>query len=631
MAGDIHTEYGDDKIDHVVPPRRAVPFCVGKNACQCDSEGAGLRIGYVIPMVFFLMVFFPSAYGTTTVQTYGSVHTAPTAQVIYTTDIGTGDLTVTSADLYTWRVVQCDIPGESDIVFSSGIPLVSRAMIDHVGLDWPESDFVALSGMDLVYTPNILVSDAIAYTYFFFDYGTLTEAVYWESPGGGTVEELVTMSEAFTNAAGVDKFHKWTLDTSGYRADDVLSIRFEGSTDRTSQAVSHRDHETIFQGGLPFGKPGYQTMEIMSTIKGGDSSTLDLQVGDVVYGYGIFPGVTMVKMAGGFTYQISSVTPYPNLVTDPFVLYRVSVGGTYDPFADSSIENSKKYAVHLRPQWSAQTEDLQEIVIPGSRITESGVVTCSIGNPWGADGANTTYSYTKPSRTPAVSQSSSWYTGIFESSDEFRSYHPGGVTLPGVPTAPGVVTSRPNSTIIIDDLPGLLIPPNTMNVTRTNTTGVESLVISGLRSEDFKGCEVFSLTQVKYLEGASSMTGGVINFTVPVDYDEPVRYTCHINNGTVRGTELAAAPLYLDLLRQINQENIFGWDSGNDFLGFGVVGFLALLSCTVGYNRRHLVSAGITFVLGIGLMGYLEILTVPQMLMSFLLVILILVIFQRRQ
>ena len=62
-----------------------------------------------------------------------------------------------------------------------------------------------------------------------------------------------------------------------------------------------------------------------------------------------------------------------------------------------------------------------------------------------------------------------------------------------------------------------------------------------------------------------------------------------------------------------------------------MIGFLGLMSCLVGYNRKNLAPAAVTFVVAIGLMGYFGILKVSESLLAAVIVVVILAVFQRRQ
>ena len=55
------------------------------------------------------------------------------------------------------------------------------------------------------------------------------------------------------------------------------------------------------------------------------------------------------------------------------------------------------------------------------------------------------------------------------------------------------------------------------------------------------------------------------------------------------------------------------------------------MSCMVGFNRKHLAPAAVTFVVGIGLMGYFGIMEVTEAALAAVVVVVILAVFQRRQ
>ena len=64
-------------------------------------------------------------------------------------------------------------------------------------------------------------------------------------------------------------------------------------------------------------------------------------------------------------------------------------------------------------------------------------------------------------------------------------------------------------------------------------------------------------------------------------------------------------------------------------MGIGIIGFLGLMSCMVGYNRKNLAASAVTFVVAIGMMGYFGILNVTEAMMAALITVTILAVFQR--
>ena len=82
------------------------------------------------------------------------------------------------------------------------------------------------------------------------------------------------------------------------------------------------------------------------------------------------------------------------------------------------------------------------------------------------------------------------------------------------------------------------------------------------------------------------------------------------------------------MLNSLTTQDRFGWGSPQ-FLGLGIIGFMGLLSCMVGFNRKNLAASAVTFTIGIGLMGYVGILNVTESVMAAVVVVTILAVFQR--
>ena len=115
---------------------------------------------------------------------------------------------------------------------------------------------------------------------------------------------------------------------------------------------------------------------------------------------------------------------------------------------------------------------------------------------------------------------------------------------------------------------------------------------------------------------------------IPPSPEESFTYSCEYDGQVHTGTVLAKAPMYRSLIQDLTHTDIFGWGSPQ-FLGIGIIGFLGLMSCMVGYNRKNLAASAVTFVVAIGMMGYFGILNVTEAMMAALITVTILAVFQR--
>ena len=585
------------------------------------------------------MTSVPAAHAASaTMTTYTSQYGAPGSPSLVQ-DRTTGDITFSSSDLYVWRPLSCVIPGESGRkYFSSGIPLIGRSMIDQLGTDWYKDNFVKGTGLRMLHVPSVVVTDPIAYSYDPINYGSIKKRVAIRdstlTDGDYAAQDLLfsAPTTSYSNRDRIDKIQKFTLDIDDATVPDWLAI-YHGSA---SPGYQFQDIDLIYQGGLPYGLPGYQTMEIVATTIT-FPHTISLQSGDVIYGYDIdSTGMDPMTADTGTTVKIdaqgSSYTTqwFPNDQSDYVGLYRVHTDGSVTITTTDTA--SKAYAVILRPQWHGQTDVINQIVIPGSRVSYDGEqgIGCFIINPYGADGPERGIIFDEARAKSPVIQTAKWHTGTFVTSDSFRHFNPGPLRSTQVPEPePEPAPTSGNVTV-----PPRYIPDTSLQVGRFNFSGMEVIQFTGFSNETFGGCSVFSMTEITTRQAVRNTSHGLTGlevYQVPLDYSEPARYTCMIADTEISGTSIAKSPLYVDLLSYVIDDNYFGWGSTGQFLGMGLVGVLAMLSCMVGYNRKHLISAGVLFTVGIGLLGYFGLLDVPQILMSFLVVTLILLIFQRRQ
>ena len=120
----------------------------------------------------------------------------------------------------------------------------------------------------------------------------------------------------------------------------------------------------------------------------------------------------------------------------------------------------------------------------------------------------------------------------------------------------------------------------------------------------------------------------VPGLVIPPSPEESFTYSCKYDGQVHTGTVLAKAPMYRSLIQDLTHTDIFGWGSPQ-FLGIGIIGFLGLMSCMVGYNRKNLAASAVTFVVAIGMMGYFGILNVTEAMMAALITVTILAVFQR--
>ena len=139
------------------------------------------------------------------------------------------------------------------------------------------------------------------------------------------------------------------------------------------------------------------------------------------------------------------------------------------------------------------------------------------------------------------------------------------------------------------------------------------------------------LEQGRCFTSSGEITGlcqSVSGLVIPPSPDESFTYSCQYDGEIHQGTVLAKSPLYRSLIQDLTHSDIFGWGSP-EFLGIGIIGFLGLISCMVGYNRKNLAASAVTFVLAIGLMGYFGILNVTESVMAAIVTVVILAVFQR--
>ena len=78
------------------------------------------------------------------------------------------------------------------------------------------------------------------------------------------------------------------------------------------------------------------------------------------------------------------------------------------------------------------------------------------------------------------------------------------------------------------------------------------------------------------------------------------------------------------------ESNQFGWGGDTNFLGLGIVGVMCLMSAMVGFNRKHLPASAVIFITLIGAFGYFGLLNVTETVMGALVMLAILMVFQRQ-
>ena len=85
-------------------------------------------------------------------------------------------------------------------------------------------------------------------------------------------------------------------------------------------------------------------------------------------------------------------------------------------------------------------------------------------------------------------------------------------------------------------------------------------------------------------------------------------------------------PVITQIIDNINLQ--YNW-GGAEFMGFGIIGVMGILSAMAGFQRFHLPSAIVIFLGVTFAMAYFKLLTIPETVIQAVLVMAILTIFQR--
>ena len=332
------------------------------------------------------------------------------------------------------------------------------------------------------------------------------------------------------------------------------------------------------------------------------------------------------------------------------IIYRVNVdSATYAPYLPASLSYGRAFAAATPMYTASGVDDVQHVIIPGYLLKDDPdaptdaphTVTCNIVNPFGPDGPPVSRTYTRQIGnypTPVTP----WFTGKFVDVPVIGSNNLNATGRPAVLPAqapPTVVHAQPNTY----DLPAVNITmPDRLDpgpiMFERSTGAFHRIIVYIDPGVNATACTLTSMTSMQSypMEDVEFPLRYYPKYKVflesQIATDEPFRYNCQTATGNMSGTVLADQPAFIGLLANVTGGNdVFGWGGGTEFLGIGLVGFLGLMSCLVGYNRKNLAPAAVTFVVAIGLMGYFGILNVSESLLAALIVVVILAVFQRRQ
>ena len=562
-------------------------------------------------------------------------------------------MVITSADLYTWAPVHCTAPRAGlDAYFSSGFPITSYASINRD--DWYTADVIGRL--------NNAASE-----YFAFDSATIY--VFFKSGipvlGSGVLDYKLSIqyypagtTTFTTNTSNTERVSlgksiaPGTIVKITVNPDDLEVGGYVGA--RLFRVDGLHPSTVVTYSPVPSDQQAKVNYVIVGSPAGADVNTQTVMFGDQFTASGADVPTSSVSIKTGDIISMSKpdnyVTSVRQINTDGVyttgTIFRANVdNATYTPYTSGD----RKYASVATPMYTAAgTDNDNNIVVPGYMLSDKAGttgphnITCNIINPWGADGANVTRSYNPHTGSYPV-PATPWFTGSFRAVSVVGSnalnLNLAAATLPNQP--PTVLLPHINTTVY--NLPAVdftfpdRLEPGPIMFERS--TGANHRII--LYSEP-----AINVTACKLTSMTSMQSSQMENLTWPpryypkydvfleskIAFDEPFRYNCQTAAGNMSGTIIADQPAFIGLLANVTGGNdVFGWGGGQDFLGIGLVGFLGLMSCMVGFNRKNLAPAAVTFVIAITLMGYFGILEVSEALLAAIIVVVILAVFQRRQ
>ena len=147
-------------------------------------------------------------------------------------------------------------------------------------------------------------------------------------------------------------------------------------------------------------------------------------------------------------------------------------------------------------------------------------------------------------------------------------------------------------------------------------------------------CTFYSIFGLSNKSFTSTFVNGSYTATLDVHEKDTIDISCDlIDNGESKiflTRSNALAPVYLDILSSIKEDNVFGWQAdGSPILGVGIVGVITIFVSMSAFNRFHLpTSLGMFTAIYLGA-AFFEIIDIPQALTGILLMFLIIGIFSR--
>ena len=196
---------------------------------------------------------------------------------------------------------------------------------------------------------------------------------------------------------------------------------------------------------------------------------------------------------------------------------------------------------------------------------------------------------------------------------------------------------------VLPDITGIglpSLPDDIVSLSRVGTTLSLSALNQNFTSKPICQFEstllVQDISHVETYEPGSSINDDDYTVTVPVNEADPIQISCEFDLEQPDGTiskhaylekSVATKPAFVDIISEI-QDNRFGWGGGN-LLGIGFMGVMVILSAMAGFNRVSLPASMIVSVSVITLAAFFGLITIPQYVITAVIVIAILGIFQR--
>ena len=361
---------------------------------------------FVFAAIIFMSLFMPQAEATTTMTKYTGLNTSPLQPLVFIQD-SYGNIHVSSADTFVWRVLRCMAPASGyDAYLSTGILQshglrISENTSPYKSTTWytEDIDFATGLGTGDVVNPQVLrASELTAFVRFVKSPNVpVPPPELWaggNSPIRISVYYLPTADTkptlqyrdfstivSYDDISDSENFYLLDLDESLLATRGFLNIEFNFTRAYRGGTIVGEmpspDSRYFLYGNVPGGQTGYQTVEhAASTYISGsqDPVTVHGKLGDVVMGYNLGSQTPQLSLVGRSQLDIFRTTHTGPL--DPFLTYRPAV---YAPFTPYWHEGSTGIGI-------------QTITIPYYRLYDDPEndstqyqITCTISNPWGSE------------------------------------------------------------------------------------------------------------------------------------------------------------------------------------------------------------------------------------------------------